>query len=216
MSFLGNAIGHIIGGVTGANQQAAAAQQASQTQAASAQAGIDEQKRQFDAIQQLFAPYVNAGTGALGAQQNLIGLNGAAPQQSATNAIQQSPEYQALSQQGQNAILANASATGGLRGGNVQGALAQFQPQLLSQLINQQYGRLSGLTQLGQNSAAGQGNAGLQSGSNISNLLQQQGAATAGGQLAQGSSAASGFNTLAGLGGLFAGIGGVPGIKKLF
>ncbi|WP_449405980.1 hypothetical protein [Massilia phosphatilytica] len=36
------------------------------------------------------------------------------------------PRFQALQQQGNDAILANASATGGLRGGNVQGALGQF------------------------------------------------------------------------------------------
>jgi hypothetical protein len=93
---------------------------------------------------------------------------------------------QALIQQGENAILQNASATGGLRGGNVQAALAQFRPQVLSQMIGQQYQRLGGLSQMGQASAAGQASAGLQSAGAIGNLLAQQGAARAGGQIAQG------------------------------
>jgi hypothetical protein len=90
-----------------------------------------------------------------------------------------------LQQQGENAILQNASATGGLRGGNIQGALAQFRPALLNQALEQQYSRLGGMTQLGQRSAAGVGAAGMETGTNISNLLGQQGAALAGGELGQ-------------------------------
>jgi hypothetical protein len=189
MSFIGKAIGY----VTGAHDQAEAIQSGAQTQAASTQAGIDETRRQFDALQQTLAPYVNAGTGALGAQQNLLGLNGNAAQQTAIDGIKNSSQFQALQQQGNDAILANASATGGLRGGNVQGALSQFSPALLNSLIQQQYSNLGGLTSIGQSSAAGVGNAGMQTGANISNLLQQQGAALAGGQIAQGSVARQGF-----------------------
>lgn len=208
MSFIGNAIGKVIGGITGANQAADAAQSAANTQANAAQAGIDATNQRFDQMQKLLQPFVNAGTGALTAQQNLIGLNGAPAQQGAIDALRASPEYQALTQQGQNAILANASATGGLRGGNVQAALAQFQPQLLAQLINEQYGRLGGLTQIGQNSAGGVVDAGLQTGSNVANLLQQQGAATAGGQLAQGGVVRQSFGDLLKIGGMIAGAGG--------
>jgi len=193
MSFVGNLLGNVLGGITGAKQQSEAAQQASGTQASAAQAGIDQRQKMFDAFQEALAPYVAAGTSALGAQQNLIGLNGNDAQQSAISAIESSPQFQALQKQGTDAILANASATGGLRGGNVQGALAQFSPQLLAQLIEQQYGRLGDITSLGQNAAAGVGNAGMQTGRDIADLLQQQGAATAGGQLAQGNLAHQAF-----------------------
>lgn len=176
----------ILGDITGANQAARGAEQASQTQAASADKGIEEQRRQFDALVQLMSPYVQAGTGALSQQQALIGLQGAEAQQQAMQGFEQSPLFQSLTQQGENAILQSASATGGLRGGNVQAALAQFRPQMLNQLIEQQYGRLGGLTTVGQASAAGQASSGMQSASNISNLLANQGAALAGGQLAAG------------------------------
>jgi len=160
----------------GGAMQANTAEDASAAQSESAQAGIDEQRRQFEAIQS-------------------------------------GPQFQAMTQQGENAILQNASATGGLRGGNVQGALAQFRPQLLNQLIEQQYGRLGGLTSIGQNAAAGVGNAGMATGNSITNLLAQQGAAQAGGALGQ----AAGFgNALGGIGqgvGLYSALGGFGGNK---
>ena len=198
MSFIGKTIGKI----TGADAQADAATQASQTQSAAAQLGIDEQRRQFDAFQQGLMPYSTGGLGAFGAQQNLIGLNGAGAQQTAIDGVQNGAQFQSMLQQGNDNILSNASATGGLRGGNTQAALGQFAPALLSQLLQQQYSNLGGLTSIGQSSAAGVGNAGMQTGNNVAQLLQQQGAATAGGQIAQGGVGASGFGSLLGLAGL--------------
>ena len=201
MSFIGKAIGKI----TGADDQADAIRDGAATQSAAAQQGIVAQQQALEQFRTTLAPFVNAGTGALTGQQNLLGLNGAGAQQSAIGGIQASPQYQALAQSGQDAILANASATGGLRGGNVQAALGQFQPQLLAQLIEQQYSRMGGLTQLGQASAAGVGAAGMQTGSDIAGLLQQQGAATAGGQIAQGSVARQGFSDLMAIAGTITG-----------
>lgn len=182
----GAAVVSVGAGIYSANKQSSAAKSAAQAQTDSAQAGIEEQRRQFDKVQELLAPFVNAGTSALSGQKDLLGTNGAAAQQSAIDALQASPQFQTLTQQGEEAILANASATGGLRGGNVQGSLAQFRPQVLSQLIEQQYQRLGGMTQLGQASAAGVGSAGIQTGNNVTQLLQQQGAAQAGASIAQG------------------------------
>lgn len=176
----------IAGSVYTSSQQKKSANKAANAQTESSEAGIQEQRRQFDAVQALMAPFVNAGNGALAGQQDILGTNGMAAQQSAISGIQNSAQYQALSQSGQDAILANASATGGLRGGNVQAALGQFQPALLAQLIDQQYSRLGGLTSLGQNAAAGVGNAGMQTGNNITTLLGQQGQARAGAALANG------------------------------
>jgi hypothetical protein len=188
MSWVAAAVagGTLVGGYLSSNAQKDAANTAAGAQTAASQAGIEEQRRQFDQIQKLLSPFVTAGTGALGAQQNLLGTNGAAAQQAAISGIQTSPQYQALSQSGQDAILANASATGGLRGGNVQAALGEFQPQLLAQLIDQQYSRLGGMAKLGQNSAAGVGDAGLQVGNQITKLLGEQGSAASGAALAAG------------------------------
>lgn len=198
-------ISKFVGSITGANQAAAGQQAAAQTQANSAQAGIDSQEKMFAALQQALAPYTQAGTGAIGAYQNLSGLGGQAAQQTAIDSIQNGAQFQAMNQQGQNAILQNSAATGGLRGGNTQAALAQFSPQLLQSLVQQTLGNYGNIAQLGQASAAGVGSGGLQSANSISNLLQQQGAATAGGQISAGNLAGTNFNGLLKLGSSIAG-----------
>jgi len=151
------------------------------------------------------SPYVTAGEGALAQQQAITGLSGPEAQQQAIAGFEGSPLFQSLTDQGEQAILQRASATGGLRGGNVQGALAQYRPQVLNQLVEQQYGRLGGLAGSGQAAAAGQASAGQTTGSNIANLLAQQGAATAGGQIAQGGVNQAAFGSLLGIGGMAAG-----------
>lgn len=209
-SVFGGPIGGTIGSALGgAIEGRGAAKDASQAQQQAAQGGIDEQRRQLDAIQKLLQPYTEAGTGALTQQQALLGMGTPGAQQQAIAALQGSPQFQALQQQGENAILQNASATGGLRGGNVQAALAQFRPALLSGLIDRQYSRLGGLTALGQNAAAGVGNTGMQTGANVANLLGQQGAARAGGILGQ-----QGLSN--GITQAFGAVQGAGGFGKLF
>ena len=165
---------------------------------------IGEQRRQFEQVQQVLSPYISAGKQALkdlrpyqqagldglAGQRALIGLNGADAQSQAIRGLENSPEMAAYIQQGENALLQNASATGGLRGGNTQAALGQFRPSLLAGMINQQYDRLGGLTGLGANTtgmvfqtgasaAAGQANAGMQVAGNIGNALSQYSSAAA-------------------------------------
>lgn len=185
--------------VAGAYITSQGQQSAASTQAAAAQQGQATQQWMFNKIQGNLTPYMTAGTKALGQQQALMGLSGAPAQKAAIAQLSSSPQMQAMLQQGENAMLQNASATGGLRGGNLQAAMAQFRPQLLSQLINQQMQNIGNLTALGQNAAAGVGNAGMQAAGNISNLLQQQGAATAGGQMAQANAIGGGLSQLGGM-----------------
>ena len=171
------------GGLVMANQARQAAKGAAGAQTAAAQGGIDEERRQFDAIQALLKPFITGGTGAFTAQQNLIGLGGPEAQAKMLAELQASPEFKAITDQGENAILSNASATGGLRGGNVQAALAQFRPRVLSQLIEQRFGQLGTIAGMGQASATGQAAMGMQQGQNIAGLLGQIGQAQAGGIL---------------------------------
>jgi hypothetical protein len=189
----------------GGAMQSRAAGKAAGAQERAAEMGIEEQRRQFDEIQKLLSPYVGAGQQAISGfqpfqeagaqafeqQQALAGLRGPEAQQAAIAQIEQSPFLQAQIRQGEEAMLQRASATGGLRGGNIQAALAQFRPQMLQQAIEQQYGRLGGfagtglgvteqLYRGGQASAANQASAAGTMGANVSNLLGQQGAAQAG------------------------------------
>jgi hypothetical protein len=211
MSFIGNAVGKVVGGITGASQQAKAAEAAAQTQAGYAQSGIEEQRRQFDMLTELLRPYVEAGTPAIQQQQALLGLRGAPEQQAAIGALEQSPLFQSAVRQGEEALLQQASATGGLRGGNIQAALAQFRPAMLQEQIAQQYQNLAGLTSLGQQSAAGQGTAGMQTAGAIGELLGQRGAALAGGQLAKGSVARQAFGDLLTIASIASGSGAFKG-----
>lgn len=216
MSFVGDFVGDTLGGITGAKQAGEAGAAAAATEAQAAMAGVDETRRQFDKLVELMSPYVSVGPEALQAQRDIIGLGGAEAQQQAISGIEQSPYFQSIAQQGENAMLQQASATGGLRGGDMQGALAQYRPQLLNQLVQQQYGNLGGLTNVGQSAAAGQAGAGQAAGANIAQLLGNQGAALAGGQLAQGQVAGQSFGSAMGIGGMFVGAGGIPGMSKLF
>lgn len=199
-----------------ANAQKKAAQGATNAQVAASQNDIAEKQRQFEEIKNLMSPFIQSATGApdttgggsLGQQQDLLGLNGPDKQAAAIAAIEGGPQFGSMVRQGENAILQNASATGGLRGGNTQAALAQFRPDMLAALINEQYAKLGGMTSLGQNAAAFQGNAGMQTGAGIGQAYQQIGAAQAGGALARGQ-ATSGFaNNVAGATGMFTGMGG--------
>lgn len=137
------------------------------------------------------------------AQQQQQGAMGTADQQqaAAVSKFENSPYFQAITRQAENAILQNTAATGGLRGGNVQGALSSTRPILLQNLIDKQLANLSGLTSIGQNAAAGVGNAGMTTGAQVNQSLGQLGAAQAGGILGQSNAT---IGALGNIGGLFA------------
>lgn len=211
-----------IKGVGGYFAQKGAAEEAAGAQREASQAAIAEQRRQQAEMERLLAPYMQAGQGALGAQQALLGLGGPEAQQAAIAQLESSPQFQAMVQQGEGAILQNASATGGLRGGNTQAALAQFRPAMLSQLIQQQMAQLGGMAGMGQQSALGAAGYGQQGAQNVMGQLGAIGQAQAGSALAQGQAMANLFGgiggslgTLGGLGamgrGPLAGIGGGGG-----
>jgi len=241
------------GAKSAANTQAGAAQAGIQQQQSAAELSIAEQRRQFDALKSLLQPYVDvggpgitgykryaeAGVPAFEQQQALIGLRGPDAERAAIERITGGARFQEMAQQGEEALLSRASATGGLRGGNIQGALAQYRPALLSSLIEDQYGKLGGfadigreteanLAKIGQASAAGVGAQGVETGknigniygtsaTNISNLLGQQGAARAGGQLGEARAYGQLLNLPAQFLGMQMGAGGkTPGFGSLF
>lgn len=213
----------VVGGtqVVGGMMQADAAEDAANIQAGAAGQGIAEQRRQFDALQALLKPYTEAGVPALEQQQAFLGMRGPEAEQAAIDRISSGAGFQESVRQGEEALLQRASATGGLRGGNIQGALAQFRPALLNQALEQQYSRLGGMTTLGQRSAAGVGAAGMETGVNVANLLGQQGAALAGGELGQAKAYGQILNMPAQFLGMQYGAGGggsagTPGFGNLF
>lgn len=165
------AVGSVLGGVLGGKGASAAAK----AQAAAQQAAIQEQRNEFNTIQTNEQPYMAAGQQGLSGQLGLLGLSGADTQQSAIDALKASPAFTSLYGTGQDTVLQNAAATGGLRGGNTNNSLATFGSGLLNQVIQNQLGAYQGLTGVGQAAAAGTNAAATSTGSTISNLLNQQG-----------------------------------------
>jgi len=213
MSAIATAVigGSIITGVGGYLAQKSAAEEASGAQRSASEAAIAEQRRQQAESERLLAPYMQAGQGALGQQQALLGLAGPEAQQAAISQLEQSPQFQAMVQQGETGILQNASATGGLRGGNTQAALAQFRPAMLSQLIQQQMAQLGGLSGMGQQAAGGVAGFGQQGAQNVMGQLGAIGQAQAGAAMAQGQGLA---NLFGGIGGALGTLGGLGAMGK--
>ncbi|TCK87359.1 hypothetical protein [Paraburkholderia sp. BL9I2N2] len=144
--------------VAGVASSAMAANQAgkanaSQQQAAQSQLQLAQQ--QYDNQQQQISPYLAAGQTGLTDYGDLLGANGNDAQNAAIGGIKNGAQYQGLMQTGNENILANASATGGLRGSNTSNTLANTSIGTLNGLITQ---RLAGYGQLmtnGQNAVNG-------------------------------------------------------------
>ena len=206
MSFIGN----LLGDITGTNQQAKAAQNASQQQ-------IAYQQQALQQMQQNLAPYQAIGTsvlpqlltslgyqGQFGSNGQLTGVSGQGFQFNPSN-LENTPGYQFTLGQGLNAVNNQQSAMG-LNNSGAQGkALANYATGLAQNTYNQQYqnalntyqtnaSQLGGLLNLGQHAAAGVGNAAY-------NAYGAMGNAASAGTVAAGNATSNAFNSLLGLGG---------------
>lgn len=183
--------------IIGNNSKNKAIQGATNAQVAQNDLAIAEDRRQYDQTRADQLPFLQAGQtalgqqqGVLGAQRGLLGLDGAGPQAQAIAQLKASPMWQSLFGAGEEAILANASATGGLRGGNTQQSLYRLGNDTLAQLIERQLANLGGLSGQygaiagqGANTGANLGQLGAQSATNIGNIQIGSGQAQAGGIL---------------------------------
>ena len=195
----------LLSGVASARAQGKAAESAARAQNRAAQYGMLEQQRQFERVQQLLNPYMQGGAQAFEQQRVLSGAMGTQAQQDAISGLMASPIYTGMAQQGEAALMQNAAATGGLRGGNLQGALAQFRPQLLNQALERQYSMLGGLSNAGINAAGSLAGFGQGYADRMGQGFGTIGQAQAGSALAQGQARANMFNMIPQLAGMFAG-----------
>lgn len=186
----------ILSGITGSK----GAKKAADVQAAAYQKGIDEQHNEFATTQANFAPYLQGGGKALASVLDLLGLNGGTAQGSSIDALKASPGFTSLYNTGSDTILQNASATGGLRGGNTQSSLANFGSSLLSTVIQGQLSNLGGLVNVGSGAAGSLGTLGQQNASAVSTLLGQQGSAQSTGILGQTAAMTGMINSLGSIG----------------
>jgi hypothetical protein len=146
---------------------------------------IAEQRRQYDLTRTDYKPYMDAGYQGIAGYSALAGGGTAEEQAAAIARLEGMPGFQESIKYGENAIMQNASATGGLRGGNTNTALFQFRPMMLQNAIQQQLGNYGNMINTG---LGGQGvvtNMGGQTSSAISQFMQGQGDAVAKYQLSR-------------------------------
>lgn len=190
---MGSVIGGIIGGVgsiIGANQQARAAERASQA----ALTGYNYLTRGPGG--QAVNQYIGAGTDALAGQQNTQNMQaqllGAAPieqgTQNAFNRYKDSTGYQFQLNEGSNAITGNAASRGLLQSGATAKALTQYGQGIAGQTFNNYLAQLGGLNsqqgataQMGQNALGQVASAGAAGGGGAANAIIQGGNAQAAG-----------------------------------
>lgn len=196
----------LVDDATGVKAAQKAAGKAADLQANAATAGIAEQRRQFDVTQGNLNPFQEAGVAALGQQQALLGLSGADAQQSAFNQFNESPGQRFLRQRQEKSLLANASAIGGLGGGNVRTALQEQAAGIAQQDFQNQFGRLGQLAGQGQQAVTNIGQFGSQAAGNIANLGQAGAEARASGILGKHQAETQFRNQLFQLGGQVAGV----------
>lgn len=176
----------LIGSIIGGNKAKKASKNAQAAQVDALNRSIAEQQRQFDLTRSDYAPYLATGLSGLSGLGDLIGVNGDAAQSAGLINIQNSPALASIIRNGEEAILQNGAATGGLRGGNMQSSLANFRGDAFADQLQQQIARLAGLAGLGQGSTDAVSSFGANKANNVSDFLNQIGGANASNILARG------------------------------
>lgn len=174
-------------GIVGSLIASDGASSAADTQAGATEAGVAEQRRQFDLARSDSAPYRAAGGRALG--QLETGLN--TPTTAAD--VMADPGYQFGLDQGQQAIDRKSAASGGRISGASLKSAARFATGTAASGYNAAYqrgqdrlNRLAALANVGQTSTASSAASGANSANAISNMITAQGNAAGAARLAQG------------------------------
>lgn len=198
--------------VTGVEGAKKAAGDAAFVQAKATERAQTEQQRQFDVTQENLRPFQEAGVSAIGQQQALLGLSGEDEQAQAFQAFNASPGQKFLRDRVQRNLVRNASAIGGLGGGNVRSALVEQGAGFAQQDFQNQFGRLGQLAGQGQAATTNLGQFGAQKATSVGNLGIAGSQARASGILGKAQAESQFINQLIQLGGQAAGAAyGAPG-----
>lgn len=207
----------VIGAITGSNSQAKAAKSAANQQYQASKEATQVQKDMYDQTRKDLMPYADAGKNSLSQLMGQMGPNGYFNQTYTGQDIYDDPSYQFRLQQGQDSIQSGAAAQGGLLSGATQKALLNYGQDAASQEYGNaynrfnadqtnQYNRLSNLVGLGQNAAAQQGNAGMQTAQAVASNTMAGANAQAAGTIAAGNRTANNFSSLVGAAGAIGGM----------
>lgn len=204
-----------VGGIASAAIGSSAASSAANTEANASNNASQVELNMFNQTQANEAPYLAAGGNALTALQSGIGIGpgtgntGTGPLNApfTTADFQNSPGYQFQLQQGENAVLNNRSALGGVNSGNTLKALTSFGQGVANQdywnaynayttAQNQKFGQLQTLAGSGQNAAANLGALGAQTGASVGNNIVNAGNASAAGTVGSANAISNGISGL--------------------
>ena len=189
------AAGLIVAGVASAyaaKKQSDAAKKAASAGKDAANLGIGEQRAAREQFQTNIAPYMEFGKTGISGLQGLL---------NDPNSIDQSNAYKFRFDQGLQAKDRSAAARGGLYSGGHSADLLAYGQGMGSQEYDNQWGRLMGIANMGQNSAVGAGQMGQNSANAISGLYGNIGAAQGAGAINSANAWSSGLANMAGIAG---------------
>lgn len=176
----------VIGGIIGGGKAKKASRKAEAERIAAMDRAIAEQTRQFDLTRQDYGPLLSLLAPSVQRLGDGIGLNGADKQQAFMDYVQTTPQFLAQIRNGEEAVLQNASATGGLRGGNTQRGLADFRSDTFASELDRQLAQLAGAAGLGSGATDSVSAFGANKANAVASLYGQQGEARASGILTRG------------------------------
>ncbi|EKO5015458.1 DNA transfer protein [Escherichia coli] len=148
----------------------------SKAQARATEKGIELQREMWQTNMQNLAPFTPLAQQYVSELQNLSSLQG---QGQALNQYYNSQQYKDLAGQARYQSLAAAEATGGLGSTATGNQLAAIAPTLGQNWLSGQMNNYNNLANIGLGSLTGQANAGQNYANNVSQLYQQQAAASA-------------------------------------
>ncbi len=175
-----------LGSIVGGGKAKKASRKAEAAQLEYLNKALAEQQRQFDVTRADYEPARSLLAPSVGGLADLVGVNGVEAQQAGMEGVQNSPLLASIIRNGEEAVLQNASATGGIRGGDVQRSLAYFRGDAFANELQAQMQRLAGLTGIGMGATDSVSAFGAANANNLANLYSQQGQVRAGGLLTRG------------------------------
>jgi hypothetical protein len=187
-----------IAGIFGGGAQKKASRRAEEAERLANARGLETIANQIGQTRELYRPATDQLAPTMQALAAMLGLNGQDAQRLSIDGLQDSPEMAAYLRAGEEGLLAEGSATGELRGGNIRDAMMRFRGDTLARMIGEQYNRLGGMAGLslgGVNSVSGFG---AQAAENTAGLQTRDGQIRANGLLTRGGINAGIWNNIGG------------------
>lgn len=201
-SFLGGPTGSAIGSLLDTHHKNASIARAGADRIQGFDQGIDATQANFGKVTDMLAPYTTNGGNASNALATLLGIGGG-DTGGAIDALKDSPLYKSLFHNGQETVLQNAAATGGLRGGNTEHSLFNLGTDTLAKVYQSMMDNLSGVANLGAKTGLGYGELSGNESSLLSKLFAGKGQAASDMVLGKVQSTAGNGGTMDAIGKLF-------------